>query len=372
MDIIERLPQSIRGRSGLIVGLSIVVAVLVLIALRRGAEEHAPLEPAALTVTTTTLERVEVARSITANGSIHPWQEIIIGPEVGGYRVAAVHVDVGDRVERGQELLKLRDELLSAELASKRANLLQAQAALERAAADFRRAQSLSASGALSQSDLDELRSEEIAAEARLASAKADLEAAQLRLKYTRVTAPDDGIISARNVTVGQVAQSGAELLRLIRKGRVEWRAEVPESRLGAITAGQTVRLTTADGARLEGKVRTVAPTVDTATRVGLVYVDIDSEHVRPGMFARGEILVERSEAAMLPLSSIVIHDGYSYVYVVKEDGIVERRHVETGLVEDQSIEILAGLAHEERIVATGAGFLKDGDRVKVVKAGTE
>jgi HlyD family secretion protein len=369
MDIDNRLPAAVRGKIGWILG-GLAVAVIVAIILVRRSGDVAPPAGSALTVTTTTLTTVEVGRSITANGSIHPWQEIIVGPEVGGYRVAAVNVDVGDRVKRGQELVRLRDDLLSADLASRRANLQQAEATLENAAAALRRAQTLSESGVVSQSDLDRLRSEELAARARVEVARADLEAAELRLKYTRVTAPDDGVVSARNVAVGQVAQVGTEMLRIVRQGRLEWRAEIPESRLRDIKVGQEVVLTTADGATIEGKVRTVAPTVDTATRLGLVYVDIPSENARAGMFARGEIFVERGEAAMLPIASIVIQDGYSYVFVVGEDNIVSRRHVQTGLVKDKLIEIVSGVEPGERVVVKGAGFLKDQDRVNVVHEG--
>jgi HlyD family secretion protein len=372
MDTTEHTPPFSRGRIGLI---AIVVAVLGLIAIiiarRSGTEEAAP-QTAAMTVTTTTLRDLEIARAITANGSIYPWQEIIVGAEVGGYRVAAVYVDVGDTVKQGQELVRLHSELLNADLASKRANVQQAQATLENAASAYRRAQSLTVSGALSQADVDQLKSEELAGRARVEVAKADLEAAELRLKYTRVTAPDEGVISVRNVTVGQIAQTGGEMLRLIRKGRVEWRAEIPESRLRDIQIGQSVRLTTADGTQLDGKVRTVSPTVDNTTRSGLVYVDIKSATARAGMFARGDIVLDRSSTPMLPLASIVVQDGYSYVFVVKADENIERRRVETGAVKDTMIEIVSGVQPQERVVDKGAGFLKDGDRVNVVKGDVE
>jgi HlyD family secretion protein len=372
MDIAERLPQIFRGRLGWIIAAVVVVALVTIILVRRAGNDEAAPQSAALTVTTTTLRNVEIARGIVANGSIFPWQEIIVGAEVGGYRVAAVNVDVGDQVKRGQELVRLRDDLLTAELASKRANLESAQASFENAASAYRRAQSLTVSGALSQSDVDQLKSEELAARARVEVAKADLEGALLRLKYTRVTAPDDGVISVHNVAVGQIAATGGEMLRMVRKGRVEWRAEIPESRLRDIKIGQAVRLTTADGSQLEGKVRTVSPTVDSSSRAGLVYVDIASANARPGMFARGEIVLDRNEATMLPLASVVVQDGYSYVFVLKADGSVERRHVETGTVKDNTIEVVSGVQPQDRVVNKGAGFLKDGDRVSVVKDDTE
>jgi RND family efflux transporter MFP subunit len=365
------------GHGRLILGASaaLVVALLVVVVWMRysGSEQDAAATPVSLTVTARTLEVTDVARGVAANGTIQSWQEVIVGPEVGGYRVAAVNVDVGDRVRRGQELVLLADELLRAEVASKRANVEQAQATLENAAAAHRRATSLTGSGALSASDVDRLRSEELASRARVAVSQADLDAAEVRLRHTRVTAPDDGIISARMVNIGQVAQAGTEMLRLLRKGRVEWRAEIPEARMREIKAGLKVQLVTADGTQLIGKVRTVAPTVESSTRAGLVYVDLpDSEGAKPGMFARGEILLGQTPAQMAPLGSVVIQDGYSYVFVLTSQQTVQRRHVTTGIIKDSSIEIVSGVEPGERIVDKGAGFLKDGDRVNVVVAESE
>jgi RND family efflux transporter MFP subunit len=326
---------------------------------------------AQLAVTAITLATTTLARGITANGSVHPWQEIIISPEVGGYRVAAVNVDVGDKVRRGQELVRLSDVLLASEVASKRASLQSAAASLENAAAAYRRAKSLSTSGALSQADLDKLLSEESAAKARVEVAKADLESAELRVRYTRVTAPDDGVIFARTVAVGQIASVGGEMLRMVRQGRLEWRAEIPEARMRDIKAGQAVRLVTADGSTLDGKVRTVSPTIETSTRAGLVYVDIASDQARSGMYARGEIILDQQPANMAPIASVVIQDGYSYLFVVTADS-VQRRRVETGIVKGNLIEIVSGVAPGERVVEKGAGFLKDGDKVNVVNAQAE
>jgi HlyD family secretion protein len=372
MSILDSVPEGHRGRVLLAGGAGIAALLVVLLLWMRTDSPNggSGAAPTALTVTASMLKTVTLPRGVTANGSIHAWQEIIIGPEVGGYRVAAVNVDVGDHVKKGQELVRLADELLIAEVASKRANVEQARATLDNAQAAYRRAQALGESGALSPQDLDRLRSEELAARARVAVSEADLEAAELRLRHTRVTAPDSGIISARNVNVGQVAQVGAEMLRLLRQGRVEWRAEIPEARVRDIKLGQKVTLTTADGTRIEGTVRAVPPIIDSATRAGLVYVDLPvNDAVRPGMFARGDIILEQSEAQMAPIGSVVIQDGYSYVFVLGDDNKVQRRRVTTGVVENELIEIVEGVAPDERIVDKGAGFLKDGDEVTVVDA---
>jgi RND family efflux transporter MFP subunit len=332
------------------------------------AKANANSRAAALTVTTVRVAPVELARTITVDGSIFAWQEVIVAPEVGGYRVAEVNVDIGDRVEKGQELVRLSSGLLEAEVAAKQAVLKQREAELVNAQASLKRGRSLSVMEALSAADLDQLESQAKAAEGALESAKADLETSRLRLKFTHVTAPDSGIITSRTVTIGQVAPAGAEMLRLLRQGRVEWRGEVPEARLAELEAGQNVTVTTADRTEFAGRIRVVAPTVTDQSRTGLVYVDLDTDtRLRPGMFARGEIEVGRGPALTLPLESVVSSDGYSYAFVVRPDRTVERRRIQTGAILGGTIEVTSGLEAGEAVVAKGAGFLKDGDLVNVV-----
>jgi HlyD family secretion protein len=219
----------------------------------------------------------------------------------------------------------------------------------------------------LSESDLDRLNSEWLAAEAGTDAAKADLDAADVRLRFTRVVAPDAGVISARTVTVGQLAQIGSEMLRLLRQNRVEWRGEVPESSLPQLQPGMTVLVTSVDGREHEGSIRMVSPTVDENTHNGLVYVDIASDDaLRPGMFARGRIELEQGQALVVPLASLVSSDGYNYVYVVGTDRRVSRQMVQTGVIQNNTIEVVGGLTPGTTIVTSGAGFLKDGDLVNV------
>ncbi|MEJ1965744.1 MAG: efflux RND transporter periplasmic adaptor subunit [Gammaproteobacteria bacterium] len=318
-----------------------------------------------------TLPRAEqFARTVVATGSIFAWQEAIIGPEVGGYRVAEVRVDVGDKVRKGELLVRLADEMLVAELASKKAAKAQADAQQITASSNLRRAESLEGSGAVSASERERLKSEDLAARARVEAAISDLTSAELKLRYTHVVAPDDGVVTSRMVVVGQIAQAGAEMLRILRQGRVEWRAEIPEARMRDVKVGQSARVTTADGFELTGKVRTVAPTVQSGTRTGLVYVDLPKpEGARPGMFARGEIEVSRSAASTLPLASVQVRDGFSYVFVVNGKQTVERRRIQTGTLRNGRVEVLSGLESTDRVVERGAGFLKDGDAIRVVES---
>jgi RND family efflux transporter MFP subunit len=334
-----------------------------------GAGTEAPnrARDAALTVTTTEVAPIELARTIVLNGAIHAWQEVIIAPEVGGYRVAEVHVDVGDEVTKGQTLVELSTALLAAEVATKEAALAQREAALVNADAALVRAQALSQRDLLSAADLDQLNADALGARAAVEAGRADLETSRLRLQFSRVTASDAGVITSRTVTVGQIAQAGMEMLRLLRDGRIEWRGEVPEMRLGELEAGQRVTVMTSDGLSFEGSIRVVAPTIASTNRTGLVYVDLAADdRLRPGMFARGEIEIGRGMGFTVPLASVVSADGYSYVFVLGSDSTVERRRITTGAVYKEKIEVVDGLQGGERVVEQGAGFLKDGDVVNV------
>jgi RND family efflux transporter MFP subunit len=374
-DVLEMLskPSRPRSRAAAPLGMATVVTALLLTAC--GEPPSAPRaasREAVMTVTAAPLERVELKRTISMTGSVFAWQDVIIASEVGGYRVAEVFVDVGDEVRKGQKLVALSTALLEAEVATKDAVFAQRRAELANASAALERGQALSNMNLLSKADLDRLTSEELASRSRLESARADLETSQLRLKFTDVTAPDDGVITSRTVTVGQIAQAGGEMLRLLRNGRIEWRGEAPETRLGELAPGQPVHVFTADGTKFHGTIRVVSPTISAGNRTALVYVDLPPDgRLRPGMFARGEIEIGTGPAYTVPLESIVSADGYSYVFVLGADNTVARRRIETGALQGDSMEVLSGLEGGERIVIKGAGFLKDGDLVSIASGAT-
>jgi HlyD family secretion protein len=361
-----------RGRRSAAASLVLVAFAVVLSACNRADGDAADAgrsgaREAVMAVTATPLELVELTRTISMSGSVYAWQDVIIASEVGGYRVADVFVDVGDRVRKGQRLVALSTALLEAEVAAKQAALKQREAELTNAQAALDRGRSLAATNLLSKADLDRLTSEQLASQSRLESARADLETSQIRLRFTEVLAPDDGVITSRTVTVGQIAQAGNEMLRLLRNGRIEWRGEAPETRLKDLAPGQGVSVMTADGTPFHGKIRVVSPTISANDRTAIVYVDLPADdQLRPGMYARGEISIGTGPAFMVPLESVVSSDGYSYVFVLSEDNLVARRRIETGAVHDGAIEVVSGVEAGERVVNKGAGFLKDGDLVSV------
>lgn len=337
---------------------------------------------AALTVSTVLVKPVNLAQNFSANGGVYAWQEAGVGAEVQGLRVNDVRVDVGQSVQRGQVLATFAADGVLADIAVARAGVAEAQANANEAQANADRARSLQNTGALSNQQIQQMLTLEQSARARLDSAKAALDAQQVRLKHTQVVAPDSGTIVQRNVAVGAVAGPG-DLFRLIRQGRLEWRAEVTSSELARVQPGAEVFVTAPGGAVARARVRMIGPTVDAQTRAGLVYVDLlgmrEGEKLalgaafKPGMFAKGDFVFGNSSALTIPQQAVVVRDGFSYCFVVGTDGRVAQRKISVGRRSSAQdggvVEVLSGLEPGAQVVAGGAGFLNDGDLVKVVQA---
>jgi len=334
-------------------------------------EPASPTATASMTVTVVTPARRSIDREVVASGSVEAWQEMSLGVELSGVRVSQVLVEVGAEVKAGQPLVLLDRRTLEVQARQAEASLAQARAGLEVARAAAIRGDSLLAQKLISTSNYDDLRAALIKGEAQLASAEAELESARLRLGFATLRAPDSGVISSRSVQPGQIAQVGTEMLRLIRRGRLEWRAEVAEGDLVRIAPGATVRVTGPGGEVVEGRIRAVSPGLDRKTRTALVYADLPQPGaLRAGMFAEGRVRTGDAEATVLPRQSIVFRDGFPYVFVLGKDSKVAQRRIEVGSAQGDVIEIRSGLAGTEQVVVRGAGFLGDGDLVKVVQGG--
>lgn len=339
---------------------------------QEAADPAAAAPAAALAVSLVPAEARDITRTVTASGAVAPWEEMQLGVELSGVRVTALHVDVGQAVRRGEVLLEVDHRTLDAELKQADAALAEARAGVALAQVNFARGDALIEKHLISARDLDELRAARVQAEARLATAQAQRDAAQLRRDFAELRAPDDGIVSMRLVQPGQVVASGSELLRLIRRGRLEWRAELPDAELVAVQPGVDVAIAALDGSKIEGVVRAVSPGVDAQRRTGTVYVDLPAPgSLKAGMFVEGRIAVGRARALMVPSQAVVRRDGYPYVFTVGKDAIAKARRIETGDAVGNRVEILAGIEPGAAVVARGAGFLADGDRVRVVAAPT-
>lgn len=275
------------------------------------AEQAAPaVSRPALTVRTTTLREDKWARTIAANGSILPWQEAIISAQVQGLRIAEVKVSIGDHVQQGDVLVTLGN----------------------------------------------------------FARTSGDDSASSVQ---GRVVAPDSGVISAANANVGSLSQSGAELFRLIRKGRLEWHADLTAEELMLIRKGMGVEVTVGEGRVIKGAVRAISPSVNPQTRFGYALVTLpDSAGIIAGAFARGIFDVSGGKRTLqsLPQSAVMQRGSMTYVLIVGPDNHVHERAVTIGQRNGDRVQIKQGLKENEPVVETGGSFLTEGDVVLVVR----
>ncbi|HWT14427.1 MAG TPA: efflux RND transporter periplasmic adaptor subunit [Patescibacteria group bacterium] len=331
------------------------------------ARKTAPASSAALTVQLAQATQAPLSRTVTVSGTIAAWQEMQLGVELSGVRIADVLVEVGDQVRRGDVLVTLDARTLDSELRMTEAALNEARAGILLARSQLDRGDALKATKLISAADHDQLRAAMVQAEARAQTAAAQHDAAKLRRDFATLRAPDDGVIATRTAEPGSVVMAGAQLLTMIRNGRLEWRAELSETDLLDVRVGAAVEVRQRDGALVQGRVRAVSPALDARTRTGSVHVDLpDPGQLRSGMFAEGRIRVGEVEALTVPVAAVVRRDGYAYVFTMKGKDRVERRRVTLGRIEGDRIEVRSGVQAGERVVSRGGAFLADGDLVRV------
>jgi HlyD family secretion protein len=356
----------------------LLLPLLALSVSKAETEKPGTTATAALTVTVIKPQLANFPQKISANGNIAAWQEAIIGSEANGLRLIEVKVNVGDVVKKGQLLADFATETIDADLMQAKASLLEAEATGREAINNADRARTLQNTGAMSSQQIEQYTTAAETARARIEVAKAAVHTQQIRLRQTKIYAPDSGIISARNATVGAVVGAGTELFRLIRQSRLEWRAEVVSSDLPKIKIGMLAKITAADGSQLTGKVRKLSPTVDTQTRNTIVYVDLATNTVKAGMFAKGDFAMGQTNMIAIPQQALVLRDGFNYVFVLKntKDKLtnanqtkVNQVKVQTGKRVGNLVEIVSGITSDQSIVASGGAFLSDNDTVKVVSA---
>lgn len=359
---------------GLALGMAAIAIALLVIGRAPSEAQAATQAMPALTVTLARVVRADWDSALEASGAIEPWQEAVLGAQTSGLRLLEVRANVGDKVRRGQVLARFDAAILRASQMELQATLAQAEAAARQADTNRQRVQSLKDSGGVSRQEVLQYETQADTSAAQVAVVRAQLESRRLLLDRAEVRAPDDGIISARGATVGAVAESGQELFRLIRQGRLEWRGELTASQLARIAPGQRIDLRLPDGGGASAKVRQSAPRLDPQSRLATVYADIDTgSRARAGMYAAGRVVLERLPALVVPAASVVIRDGHSYVFKAGPDAgqtVVAALavRVEVGRRQGGSVEILDNVAEGERVVLQGAGFLKDGDTVRVVR----
>jgi RND family efflux transporter MFP subunit len=318
------------------------------------------------TVTAATATLTNLPRTVSASGTVSAWEEVPVGAETGGLTAVGLFVDEGSYVRQGQPLVQMNDVLLRAQLRQQQAQVQTAEANKARDDAALGRAQQLKEKGFLSQASLDTSLANQRASAANLASAQAALSETQTRVNQATIRAPVSGLIISRSVTKGQIITAGSELFRMVRDGRLELDAQVPETELALVRAGQGATISSDQVGQTSGRVRIVTPEVDATNRLGIARVALNGANgFRPGMFARTQIEVGAQPTITVPTASVLYRENKAGVFILGANNQVRFQQV-TVLSRSTTQTAVSGIAAGTRVVVDGAGFLGDGDRVRV------
>jgi RND family efflux transporter MFP subunit len=309
-----------------------------------------------------------VLSTVSLTGQISAQNDMPIGVEGEGGRIAAVLVEPGDRVQRGQVLARLNPLTAQSQVLGAEALLDELRADAAAAQAEFARAEG--AREAFSAEEFDRRRTSALTAQSKVKLAEAQLDEARTRRERTTVVAPSDGTVLTRSAEVGQIATPGATVLfHLANRGAIEMRGAVAEQDMPRLKVGQSaeVRL---EGitAPFAGKVWQVGAVIDQITRQGTVRIALPAadQNLRPGAFARADIQAGTVAGVIVPQTAVLSDEQGSYTLIVGAGDKVERRAVRVGGAHSEGLVISGGLNGNERVVAIAGAFLRPGEQVSV------
>jgi HlyD family secretion protein len=309
-----------------------------------------------------------VSTTVSVTGQISARNDIPIGVEGDEGRIAAVLAEPGDRVHKGQVLVRLNPITAQTQVDSASASLDELKATAAVAEAEWARTQR--ARDSFSVEEAERRRTSAVTAEAKVKAAEAQLADAQNRMAHTTVLAPEDGIVLTRTAEVGQIAVPGTTILfRLARNGEIELRGQVAEQEMPLLKVGQAaeVRL---DGVAhpFTGKVWQIGAIIDPTTRQGMVRIALPAadQNLRPGAFARADIQSGSTLGAIVPQTAVLSDEEGNYAMIVNAQQKIERRAVTVAGTRSEGLLVSAGLNNTDRVVAIAGAFLRIGEQVVV------
>jgi membrane fusion protein (multidrug efflux system) len=313
-------------------------------------EEAIPVETAEVTTGT-------IAATYASTTNLEAEAEALVAAKVSGV-VEKIFVEEGDSVRAGQVLAKLDDELYKLELH-------QAHSTVEQLANEFERNQALLTTKVISQEAFEKTKSEYY-------KQKATYDMAELRVDYTEIKAPISGIVSQRLIKAGNMVKVDQPTFQVTDFDPLLAVLHVPEKELSKLRVGFPARLA-ADAvpdSEFKGKISLISPIVnaDTGTFKVTVEVNDKTRQLKPGMFARVQVVYDTHENTLLvPKSAILTEDSEAWVFTV-DSGTVTKREVIIGFSNSTHVEILSGLSAASQVVTTGLGSLKDGSKIRVIE----
>ena len=308
-----------------------------------------------------------VVRTGRGQGALFAKESIILSNKREGY-VQRVHVDFGDKVQKGQLLAEMEQEELALEVEVQESALKQAEANFIRAQAEYTRAQELAAENLIPEQRLDANEADYKVTEARVRTAEKILALARKRLRDTRIVSPVNGFVQERFINPGEYKQDASPLLELVVVNPLKLRSPVPERFAAVAETGMPLRVEVEalPGQVFEGVLTRMAARVDHRTRSLLIEAEIPNPDgkLRPGYFARITGVLGEEDALFIPQTGLARFAGVERIFIV-EDNVVTSREVTSGMEDDDWIEIAKGLAEGETVAVSALNRLADGMTVQ-------
>lgn len=324
-----------------------------------------------------------ISEKITLTGTLKAKQQVDVNPQIAG-RITQILVDTGQPVARGTLLAVIQDdeikqqvERAGAAISVDDASIAQREAELNNARAELERKRKLVEEGLLSRIELDTLETRVRVTQSQLELARAQRRQSQaeqrelnIRQGQTRVYSPIAGVVAKRHVTTGAMASSGSPIVTVVSLSPMIIEAQVPERDIARIRRGAQVKVTvdSLPDQNFSGRVMRIAPQLDAQTRNGLVEIEIPNRNamLKGEMFARVELdLGSTRETILLPRDALVYRGEQPGVYTVENEA-AKFLAVETGLTQEDKVEVINGLKAGDTVITRGANLLKDGDRVRI------
>ena len=306
-------------------------------------------------VTTEKPEYTTFERKILLPGTLTPKDEGVITSKVSGV-IEKVNKDVGDEVKSGQVLCEIEPETYAR--AYKKAEI-----ALNNMTDTYNRTTELYEKEAVSRSEYESLRTQ-------YDTLKEDYELAKLNLEYSKIKAPISGVISSKEVLIGQGVATGMELFRVVDISELYVETGVSEKDIKSIKEGQNVNIITEDGSLFEGKVHIIGPVPDGNTGAYPIKILIDNrQHIlKAGMFVDLEVVYDVKENTMSINKDALIKENDAIFVFTASDKRAYKIEVEIGVTEGNRVEILSGVTEKDEIIISGHHDLNNSAKIKIVK----
>ncbi|MAO10037.1 MAG: efflux transporter periplasmic adaptor subunit [Flavobacteriaceae bacterium] len=308
---------------------------------------------------------------LSVSGKIQSVNNADLSTRMMGF-VKKVPVNVGDKVKKGQLLVSINNADLQAKSAQVNASITEATAAFNNAQKDYNRFQNLFADNSASQKELDDITARYEMAKARLEAAKQMKNEVNSQYAYTNITAPFSGVVTAKTVEEGDMANPGQPLISIETPGNFEAIAMVPETEISQIKNGVEVDVMVKSIQKsIKGNVSEISTSAKNTGGQYLVKIALykTDTPILSGMFASVQFPVEKkaaTEMVLIPEEAIVNYGQLSGVYTVSQNNTAILRWLRLGRTFGNQVEVLSGLSADEDYIVSADGKLYNGVKISI------